>query len=99
MFLEFSRQEDVDDNRKNTLHELLNLIHKDKLVSQFIDLLYNIKIKNDTYKKTKSICSLNQKDKNDVDPLVDLEIEGYHVRQVVLDFGSQLNIMMRDTWE
>ena len=31
MFQEFSRQEDVDDNRQNTLHELLNLIHKDKL--------------------------------------------------------------------
>ena len=68
-------------------------------MAQFIDLLYNIKNKNDTDKQTKSICSLNQKDKNDVDPLVDIEIEGYHVRQVVLDFGSQVNIMMRGTWE
>ena len=68
-------------------------------MAQFIDLFYNIKNINDTYKQTKSICSLNQKDKNDDDPLVDLEIEGYHVRQVVLDFGSQVNIMTRDTWE
>ena len=50
-------------------------------------------------KQTKNICSLNQKDKSYADPLVDLEIEGYHVRQVILDFGSQVNIMTRDTWE
>ena len=29
MFQEFARQEDVDDNLQNTLHKLLNLIHKD----------------------------------------------------------------------
>ena len=56
------------------------------MVSQFIDLLYNMKHTNNTEKQTKNICSLNQKDKSDADPLVDLEIEGYHVRQVVLDF-------------
>ena len=50
-------------------------------------------------KQTKNICSLNQKDKSDSDPLVDLEIEGYHVQQVILDFGSQINIMTRNTWE
>ena len=50
-------------------------------------------------KQTKNICSLNQKDKSDADPLVDLEIEGYHVREVVLDFVSQVNIMTRNTWE
>ena len=40
-----------------------------------------------------------KKDKSDADPLVNLEIEGYHVQQVVLEFGSQVNIMTRDTWE
>ena len=50
-------------------------------------------------KQTTNICSLNKNDKRDVDPLVDLEIEGYHVRQVVLDFRSQVDIMTRDTWE
>ena len=67
------------------------MVQKDKIVSQFIDLLYKIKHNKNTEKKTKNICNLNQKDKSDVDPLVDLEIEGYHVRQVVLDFGSQVN--------
>ena len=50
-------------------------------------------------KQTKNICILNKKYKSDADPLVDLEIEGYHVRQVMLDFESQVNIMTRDTWE
>ena len=50
-------------------------------------------------KQTKNICILNQKDKSDAEPLVDLEIEGYHFWQVVLDFGSQVNIMTQDTWE
>ena len=61
-----------------------------------MDLLYEIK-HNNTEKQTKNICSLNKKDKGDANPLVDLEIEWYDVRQVVLDFGSQVNIMTRDT--
>ena len=32
-------------------------------------------------------------------PLFDLEIEGYRVRQIVLDFGYQVNIMKIDTSE
>ena len=67
------------------------------MISQFIELLYNMKHNNNIEKQTKNICRLNQKDKSDVDPLIDLEIKGYHVRQVVLNFGSQVNIMTRDT--
>ena len=77
---------------------MIQLVQKDNSVSQFIDLLYEIK-HNNTEKQTKNICSLNRKEKSDADPLVNLEIEGYHVRQVVLDFGSQVNIMTHDTWE
>ena len=99
MFKEFARQEEVDDSRQNTVKELIHLVQDDKLISQFIDLLYNMKHNNNTEKQTKNICSLNQKDKSDADPLVNLEIEGYNVRQVVLDFISQVNIMTRDTWE
>ena len=47
------------------------------MVPQFIELLYNIKHNNNIEKQTKTICNLNQKDKSDGDPLVDLEIEGY----------------------
>ena len=67
--------------------ELINLIHNDNYVAKLIDLLYNLKSKFSIDRQAKSICSLNQ-NKIDADPLVDLEIEGYHVQQVVLDFGS-----------
>ena len=61
-------------------------------------MLYEIKCTN-SEKQTKNIYSLNKKDKDDSDPLVNLEIKGYQVQQVVLDFVSQVNIMTRDTWK
>ena len=88
MFKEFARQKEVDDSRQNIVKELIHLVQDDKSVSQFIELLYNMNHSNNTEKQTKNICSLNQKDKSDADPLVDLEIEGCHVRQVVLNFDS-----------
>ena len=59
MFQEFSRQEEINDSRQNISQELFNLIHNDKSVEQFIDLLYNIKNKPGMDKQTKNICSLN----------------------------------------
>ena len=88
IFREFTWQEEEDDNRQDTVKELIHLVQRDKTISQFIDLLFKIKHNKNTEKQTKNICSLNQKDKSDVNPLFDLEIEGYHVRQVVLDFRS-----------
>ena len=88
IFHDIAWKEDIVNSRPNTLHKLTQLIQTDKFVAQFIDLLHALKGTN-TGKQTKNIYSLNQKDKNDVDPLVDLEIEGYHVRQVVLDFGPK----------
>ena len=43
--------------------------------------------------------TLNQRDKTDTDPLIDLEVEGLCIKQVVLDLGSQENIRTRSTWE
>ena len=77
MFKEFAKQEETNDSRQNMVKELIRLVQDDKSVSQFIDLLHNMKRDNNTEKQTKNICSLNQKDKSDADPLVDLEIEGY----------------------
>ena len=74
MFKEFARKEAVDDSRQNTTKELIHLVKNDKSVSQFIELLYNMKHSNNTEKQTKNICSMNQKDKSNVNPLVDLEI-------------------------
>ena len=79
MFQEFSQQEEIYNSRQDISQELLNLIHNDKSVAQFIDLLYNIKNNPSMEKQTKNICILNKKDNTDIDPLVDLEIEGYHI--------------------
>ena len=79
MFQEFARYEEVKDTWQDISQELLNLTHNDKLVAQFIDLLYNIENKTCMDKQTNNICSLNKKDKSDADPLIDLEIEGFHV--------------------
>ena len=65
MFKEFVRQQEADNSRQNTVKELIHLVQDDKEVSQFIDLLYNMKHNNNTEKQTKNICSLNRKDKSD----------------------------------
>ena len=72
IFKEFARQEEVDDSWQRTAKDLIHLVQDDKVVSQFIDLLYNMKHNNNIEKQTKNICSLNQKYKSDADPLVDL---------------------------
>ena len=36
---------------------------------------------------------------NDFDPQVDLQINEFLIPRVVLDFGSQVNILTKDTWE
>ena len=53
MFKEFARQEVVDDSRQNTVKELIHLVQDDKAVSQFIELLYNMKHKNNIEKQIK----------------------------------------------
>ena len=68
IFQDIAQQEDIITSRLSTTQQLTHLIQIDKSVAQFIDLLHTLK---DTTKEkqTKNICSLNQKDKNDVDPL------------------------------
>ena len=41
---------------------------------------------------------MNQVDKFDIDPQVDLEVEGVLIPQVVVDFGSQVNIFPKFKW-
>ena len=48
IFKEFALQEEADDSRQNTVKELVRLMQEDKAVSQFIELLYNMKHNNNT---------------------------------------------------
>ena len=78
IFQEVASQQLTIDAWHNMYQELINLIITDNFVAKLIDLLYNLKNKSGVDKISKSICILNKKYKNDVEPLVDLEIEGYH---------------------
>ena len=59
VFKEIAWREEANDNRNNTIKELIQLVQKYNSVSQFIDLLYEIR-HNNIEKQTKNICSLNQ---------------------------------------
>ena len=48
IFKEFARQEEADDSRQSTVKELIRLVQDDKAISQFIELLYNMKHNNNT---------------------------------------------------
>lgn len=54
---------------------------------------------NESREKYKNVRQLWQgKQFEDHDPKVDLEINGYMERQVVVDFGSHVNILPWETW-
>ena len=76
MFQELVAHEVTNHAPQKMCRELINLINTDNFVAKLINLLYNLKNKSGVEKKAKSICSLNKKYESDVDPLVDLEIEG-----------------------
>jgi len=43
-------------------------------------------------------CRISQINNFDIDPLVDLEIDENFIPQVVVNFGSQVNILAHITW-
>ena len=48
---------------------------------------------------SKNISYMRNNTQNDFDPQVDLQINELLILRVVLDFGSQANILTKDTWE
>ena len=47
----------------------------------------------------KNIAYMSNNTQNDFDPQVDLQINESLIPKVVLNFGSQVNILTKDTWE
>ena len=47
----------------------------------------------------KNVANMSNSTQNDFDPQVDLQINEFLITKVVLDFGSQVNILTKDTWE
>ena len=72
---------------------------QDEEVARLIDVTYTIKKDDNNEKIRRNLCSLRQKEKTNIEPLVNLDKAGYLISQVVLNFVSQTNIMTRETWE
>ena len=52
-----------------------------------------------TPKVSKNIAYMGNNIQNDFDPQVYLQINELLIPKVVLDFGSQVNILTKSTWE
>ena len=48
---------------------------------------------------SKNIAYMSSNTQNDFDRQVDVQINEILIRKVVLDFGSQVKILTKDTWE
>ena len=59
--------------------------------------MQSIRSNPESNKATRNFCTLNRRDKTGIDALIDLEVEGFCIKKVALDFGSQANIMKRST--
>jgi hypothetical protein len=82
-----------------TIEEFLQLLKQNQSVGHLIDLLNILREYEDNQRPVKSVRKLSQdRTTNDFDPQVDLEVNGHMIKQVVVDFGSQVNILPKETW-
>ena len=58
-----------------------------------------LKDESTTPRISKNIAYMSNNTQNDFDPQVDLQINEFLIPKVVLDFGSQVNILTKYTWE
>jgi hypothetical protein len=77
---------------EDTIQEFLQLLKEKQSIGRLLDLLNILREYKDGQKPTKDANHLSYNNKY-YDPRVDLEIEGMMVNQVVVDFGSQVNIL------
>ena len=94
IFEELSKSDVRIGNSNKTLNELLQLLTKEEAIDRLINLLYEVRQSNTSRKIQKTICSLGKSDSPDLDPLVNLVVNGYNIPQVVVDFGSQVNVLL-----
>lgn len=98
VFKELAMQEDNLDHQKAKVNELLQLLSKQYVVRQLVDLLKMLKDQPQVNRKIKNVCKTNQVDIYDLDPQVYLDIEGVFMPKVVINFGSQVSILPKSTW-
>ena len=98
VFKNLAMQEDKVDQQSSKINELLQLLSQEDVACQLIYLLNMLKERTQVDRPIKNVCKMNHMDKSNFDPQVNLKIEGVHIPQVVVDFGSQVNILPRTTW-
>lgn len=57
-----------------------------------------LKEKTQVDRPIKNVCKMNHSDKSEFNPQVNLYIEGVLIPHVVINFGSQVNILPKTTW-
>ena len=96
-FQEISANE--EQYKSNTIKEILHLLSNEKVAQRLVDVLSILKEETNTPKRTKNIAYMSSNTQNDFDPQVDLQINEFLIPRVVLDFGSQVNILTKITLE
>jgi hypothetical protein len=97
IFQELSNNE--EHYKSNTIKEILHLLSNEKATQILVDVMSILKEEVYTPKVSKNIAYMGSNIHNDFDPQVDLQINELLIPKVVLDFGSQVNILTKSTWE
>lgn len=85
--------------KSNTIKEILHLLSNEKATQRLVDVLSILKEEAYTPKITKNITYIGSNTQNNFESQVDLQINELPIPKVVLDFGSQVNILAKSTWE
>lgn len=99
VFEEIIANEDKKQAKSHIIKEILHLLSNEKVAQGLVDILAMLKDGSTTPKISKSIVYMSNNTQNDFDPQVDLQINEFLIPKVVLDCGSQVNILTKDTWE
>ena len=84
---------------KSNIKVILHLLSNEKATQRLIDVMSILKEEAYTPKITKNIAYMGKHIQNNLDPQVNLQINELLIPKVVLDFGSQVNILTKSTWE
>ena len=99
MFEEIAANEDKEHTNNYIIKEFLHLLTNEEAIQWLVDILSILKDESTKPRISKNIAYMTSNTQNDFDPQVDLKINESLIPKVVLDFGSQVNILTKNTWE
>ena len=91
--------EDKEQAKSHIIKEILHLLSNEKVTQQLVDVLSMQKEESNSPRISKNSVYMRSNTQSDFDPQVDLQINEFLIPRVVLDFGSQVDILTNDTWE